>query len=357
MRILIDLDGTICELRKKGQDYSDVRINPQAVERLRTLKAAGHYIILQTARHMKTCSGDQGQVVAKIGKKTLDWLARHEIPYDEIYFGKPYADVYLDDNARTFISWEDISAPEWDTERVNILIPMAGRGSRFAQAGFTDPKPLIPTHGATMVEWAMRSFDFLKQIKRYKLIFIILKEHDEKYKLSTELKRKFGQDTVVIAIDEVTRGQAETCLAATSHIDNYNQLFIYNCDTYSTSKIWDLIQEEKPDGVIPVFTATDPRYSYAKVDEYGYVQQTAEKRAISDQASTGMYYFKRGSDFVRAAEKMIATGEMHNGEFYVIPCYNELLKSGKNIRTIPVDDYWVLGTPEELETFNKNFKG
>jgi dTDP-glucose pyrophosphorylase len=240
--------------------------------------------------------------------------------------------------------------------KVNILIPMAGRGSRFVQKGFAQPKPLIPTHGATMVEWAMRSFDFLDKLTSYQLIFIILKEHDETYNLSQELRKKFGAETAVVALDQVTRGQAETCLAAKPYINNSSQLFIYNCDTYSTSKIWEMIEKEHPDGIIPSFHATDPRYSYSKLDAQGFVEETAEKKPISELASTGMYYFKRGSDFVTAAENMIAAGGLQNGEFYVIPCYNELIKSGKKIRTIMVDQYWVLGTPEELEHFNKNFR-
>ena len=109
MRICIDLDGVLCQLRKPGQTYADVEIVPGAVQKLRALRAAGHVIIIHTARHMKTCEGNVGLAIARIGATTLDWLARHEIEYDEIYFGKPWADVYLDDNALRFLSWEDIA--------------------------------------------------------------------------------------------------------------------------------------------------------------------------------------------------------------------------------------------------------
>ena len=110
MRICVDLDGVICELRKEGQTYSDVAPIPGAAERLRELRAAGHVIIIHTARHMRTCSGDVGKVIARIGAITLEWLARNEIEYDEIFFGKPWADVYIDDNALRFTSWEEIVA-------------------------------------------------------------------------------------------------------------------------------------------------------------------------------------------------------------------------------------------------------
>lgn len=109
-RICIDLDGVIAELKKAGQTYSDVAPLPGAVERLRSLKAAGHYLILLTARHMKTCGGNPGMVTARVGKITLDWLERHGVPYDEIHFSKPWAEVYIDDNGLRFEGWDKIAA-------------------------------------------------------------------------------------------------------------------------------------------------------------------------------------------------------------------------------------------------------
>ena len=109
MRICIDLDGVICELRKPGQSYSELEPVPGAVEKLRSLRRAGHYLIISTARHMKTCGGNVGQVLARQGQTTLDWLSRHAIEYDEIHFGKPHAHVYIDDNAFTFRSWDEIA--------------------------------------------------------------------------------------------------------------------------------------------------------------------------------------------------------------------------------------------------------
>lgn len=110
MRICIDLDGVICQLRQPGQSYAELEPVPGAVEKLRALRKAGHYLIIATARHMKTCSGNVGQVLARQGAVTLAWLARHGIEYDEIHFGKPHADVYIDDNAVRFESWEKVSA-------------------------------------------------------------------------------------------------------------------------------------------------------------------------------------------------------------------------------------------------------
>jgi len=109
VRICIDLDGVVCRLREPGQNYADLEPVPGAVEKIRALKAAGHYVILATARHMKTCEGNVGQVIARQGAVTLDWLKRHQIPYDEINFGKPHAQVYIDDNALRFESWHAIA--------------------------------------------------------------------------------------------------------------------------------------------------------------------------------------------------------------------------------------------------------
>lgn len=109
MRICIDLDGVICRLRRPGEQYADLEPVPGAVEKLCALRSAGHYIIVCTARHMKTCSGNVGQVIARQGRITLEWLARHGIEYDEIHFGKPHADVYIDDNAVRFEQWAAIA--------------------------------------------------------------------------------------------------------------------------------------------------------------------------------------------------------------------------------------------------------
>ncbi len=111
-RICIDLDGVICSFKQSNQTYADVTPLPGAVEYLQNLKNQGHYIIIHTARHMKTCNGNVGQVINKVGKITLDWLVKHQIPYDEIYFGKPWAELYIDDNAFRFNSWETMPLPD-----------------------------------------------------------------------------------------------------------------------------------------------------------------------------------------------------------------------------------------------------
>lgn len=109
MRIVIDLDGTICPIKQPDQTYADLEPLPGAAERIRELRAAGHYVIILTARNMATCESNLGRVMKNVGKLTLDWLEKYEIEYDEIYFGKPNADVYLDDRAMRFTSWDDVT--------------------------------------------------------------------------------------------------------------------------------------------------------------------------------------------------------------------------------------------------------
>src|SRR5689334_10935124 len=147
MRICLDVDGTLCELKSRHDDYAMVRALPHAAESIRQLRAAGHYIILATARHMRTCGGNVGLVVAKQGQTLIEWLHRHEIEYDELWFGKPHADVYLDDKAMTFQgNWYACGEKEFlrrldGVQNINLVMTMAGEGSRFAKAGYDVPKP------------------------------------------------------------------------------------------------------------------------------------------------------------------------------------------------------------------------
>lgn len=109
MRIVVDLDGTISELRKEGQSYLDLKPIPGAIDTINRLKEEGHVIIINTARNMKTQDGNLGRVIANVGKQTIDWLDIHNVKYDEIYFGKPFGHIYIDDLAINFNNnWEQI---------------------------------------------------------------------------------------------------------------------------------------------------------------------------------------------------------------------------------------------------------
>lgn len=357
MKIVIDLDGTICELKKEGQTYDEVTVNPLAVEKIKLLKEQWHYIILQTARHMESCGFNPGLVNAKIGKITFDWLDAQGIVYDEIYFWKPNADIYIDDNAQIFLWWDNIEIIEsFNEKKINIVIPMAWAGSRFIDAGYDLPKPLIDVKGKPMLQRATDSFNFLKETYDLQFIFIVLKEHVQNFKIDTYIKENY-ENPIIIELDKITRGQAETVLQAKTYINSLNKLIIYNADTYSSYDLENFpINNKKLEGIIPCFTSNDPRYSYAKLDAYDYVSEVKEKVVISNHATNGLYYFRKGIDFVNAAEKMIEKNNLQNGEFYVGPLYNDLIKTGKRIQIAPVKENRILGTPEELQSFLQNYK-
>jgi len=236
---------------------------------------------------------------------------------------------------------------------INILVPISGEGRRFKEAGFLEPKPLIKVLDKFMVQWGVGSCDFLNELTQHKLIFTVRKEHVDEFKIDQKLRELFGSATIVIPIDTDNwpKGQAGHALAAKEYINNNNRLFIYSCDTFSLSPSAELIDREDPDGILPCFEASEDRFSYAKLDQDGYVCETAEKRVISNLATTGHYYFRRGSDFVDAVESMIKNKDTFNNEYYVAPCYNFLIKRGKKLRVVMVKSNWVMGTPAELEYF------
>jgi dTDP-glucose pyrophosphorylase len=238
---------------------------------------------------------------------------------------------------------------------MNIVMPMAGRGSRFAQLGITTPKPLIDVRGKPMYAWATEGLP-LSLARR--LIFICLAEHLAAGNLEQDIKARYASyHPAIVALDRVTEGQACTVLMARELVDNDDPLLIFNADTYCPTTLECYLEACGPsvDGVLDVFRAAGDKWSFARVDERGRVLETAEKRRISQWASTGLYYFRRGKDFVRHAGAMIADDERSNGEFYVAPVYNRMIAAGADIRANFVDRVWVLGTPEDLAHFEREY--
>ncbi len=206
-----------------------------------------------------------------------------------------------------------------------------------------------------MYAWAVES---LPLALASRLIFICLEEHLRERRLEQDIRARYANFTpIIIALSEVTEGQACTVLAARERIDAATPLLIYNADTYCRTAIGELLQHEKRiDGVIGIFQAPGDKWSFARVNGAGRVVETAEKRRISEWATTGLYHFTRGSDFVRYAEAMIAANERVNGEFYVAPIYNRMIADGLNIRIDKAPEVWVLGTPEDLAHFEQNYR-
>lgn len=233
----------------------------------------------------------------------------------------------------------------------NIVVPMAGSGSRFLEKNYELPKPLIEVDGMPMIQKAVWSCGIGGHY-----IYLVQAEHNKKYNLSELLPAMTPSLKVtVIEVDGVTSGAAETVLLAKEYIDNDDVLVICNSDQIvewdPNAFLWNVGSERDLEGCIPIFNSTDPKWSYAKTNDEGLVVEVAEKNPISDQASVGIYYWVQGSDFVKYAEQMISKNIRVNNEFYICPVYNEAILDGLRIGTYQVDKMISLGTPEDLEEY------
>ncbi len=243
--------------------------------------------------------------------------------------------------------------PKWKNEKLNVLIPMAGAGSRFEQAGYTFPKPLIEINGKPMIQLVVENLNIDANY-----IYVVQKKHREKYNLDS-LLNLITPNCKIVETDGVTEGAACTALLAKDYINNENPLFFANSDQFvewDSNEFMYRMQETNSDGGIVTFNSTHPKWSFARLDNRGLVVEVAEKNPISDIATVGYYYWKHGSDFVNYAERMIQNNTRVNGEFYVCPVFNEAVNDKKEIRTFNISKMWGLGTPEDLKYFLENYK-
>lgn len=245
----------------------------------------------------------------------------------------------------------NMTTPKWKDSKLNILIPMAGAGSRFEKAGYTFPKPLIEVNKKPMIQVVVENLNIDANY-----IFIVQKSHREKYNLDT-LLNLIAPNAKIIEVEGVTEGAACTALMAKEFIDNDLPLFFANSDQYvewDSNEFMYKMNETQCDGGIVTFNATHPKWSFAKVNDEGFVTEVAEKNPISNIATVGFYFWKHGSDFVKYAEQMIDQDVRVNNEFYVCPVFNQAIKDGKNIRTYNAKEMWGIGTPEDLDFYLKN---
>jgi HAD superfamily hydrolase (TIGR01509 family) len=242
-------------------------------------------------------------------------------------------------------------SPKWQGGKMNVLIPMAGAGSRFEQAGYTFPKPLIDVNGKPMIQ---RVVENLNIDARH--IFIVQKSHYEKYSLQHTLNL-ISPNCEIVQVEGMTEGAACTTLLAKEFINNDEPLILANSDQYvewESNQFMYSCMADDIDGSILTFRSTHPKWSYAKLNEEGFVTEVAEKKPISDNATVGIYFWKKGSDYVSCAESMVEKNIRVNNEFYVCPVYNEALLIGARVKTFNIDKMWGLGTPEDLDTFLKH---
>lgn len=243
--------------------------------------------------------------------------------------------------------------PKWKDNNLNVLIPMAGAGSRFENAGYTFPKPLIDVNGEPMIKVIVENLNIDANF-----IYIVQKTHREKYNLDT-LLNLITPNCQIVEVDGVTQGAAVTTLLAKNLINNEQPLLISNSDQYvewNSNEFLYKVYETKLDAAILTFKSTHPKWSFVKCDELGYVTEVAEKKPISDKATVGIYYWLKGSDYVRYAEQMISKNIRTNNEFYVCPVFNEAIEDKKRIKTYDVEKMFGLGTPEDLKFYLENYK-
>jgi beta-phosphoglucomutase-like phosphatase (HAD superfamily)/dTDP-glucose pyrophosphorylase len=246
-----------------------------------------------------------------------------------------------------------LTTPKWKNEKLNILIPMAGAGSRFQQAGYTFPKPLIEVNNKPMIQVVVENLNIDANY-----IYVVQKSHREKYNLDTMLNL-ITPGCKIVEVDVLTEGAACTALLAKDFINNDNPLFFANSDQFvewDSNEFMYKMQESNCDGGIVTFKATHPKWSFARIDDNGFVTEVAEKNPISDNATVGFYYWKHGSDFVKYAEQMIEKNIRVNNEFYVCPVYNQAIEDSKKIRIFESGKMWGLGTPEDLKFYLENHK-
>ncbi len=230
---------------------------------------------------------------------------------------------------------------------------MAGRGSRFTLKGIALPKPLIEINGKTMIEWSLNN---IYGINYSEMIFIILKEHDINFDLGKKLLSFNIPKTRILIIDAVTQGQLQTVLAARESIQTEEDILISPTDTFVISDIKTSIAKRAHNsaGIISVINKEGNQWSFAKIDESNRVTAVAEKKRISSLASTGIYYFSNGYQFVAESEKIVDLGEKTQGEFYIIPVYQKLINNGYIIDIDKAKEMWDLGTPESISLFKRH---
>jgi NDP-sugar pyrophosphorylase family protein len=234
---------------------------------------------------------------------------------------------------------------------MRIVVPMGGEGKSFAERGYTFPKPLVEVAGRPLIELVV---DNLTPSCQHDFVFVCRQEHVQQFALGDVLKL-VAPGCHIVTMGKPTKGALCSVLLGMEHLNHDDELLIANADQivdYPIDRFLSTAREQRWDGAIMTFPNTHPKWSYARVED-DLVVAIAEKQPISRNATVGLYYFRRGTDFVRAAERMIYKNASVSGEFYVAPVYNELVLAGQRVGIVPIDSTQMhgLGTPEEVERY------
>jgi dTDP-glucose pyrophosphorylase len=237
---------------------------------------------------------------------------------------------------------------------INIVLPIAGRGSRFSNAGYDLPKPLIKIYNKSMIEVVVNN---IRPLKEHRFIFVTQQEHLDHLEMGETLN-KIAPDCIIVPVSKITDGAACTVLLAKEYIDNKDELMIANSDQWVDIDInvyLEKMNSNNLDGLIMTMKASDPKWSFVSLNEFNNVNKVVEKEVISNEATVGIYNFKNGDKFVKYAEEMITNNERVNNEFYVAPVYNRFIKNSAKIEIFNIGEemngMYGLGIPEDLKKF------
>lgn len=363
---VFDIDGTICPIKRKDESYADLVPFSDMVSKLREYNSGGAKIVLYTSRNMNSYQGNLGVINKHTAPALLEWLSKWDIPFDEIYFGKPWPGhngFYVDDRSvrpREFLSksTEELIAicndDRCDAASMDVVITMGGLGKRFREAGYEKPKYMIEAKGKTLFDWSLISLDGYSQVVS-QYIFIAIKDDDYDVKLFIDehCKQMHIKNYHVILLDYLTDGQATTAMLASKYWKPNHKLLIYNIDTYVEAGKMNY-RELKGDGFIPCFNGKGNHWSFVKVDESGKAVSIYEKERISSNCTLGAYYFRSCKLYSQLyIEYYSDPNNLVKGEKYVAPLYQYLVDNGGEVYISNVDSscVHVLGTPEELQVF------
>jgi dTDP-glucose pyrophosphorylase len=231
----------------------------------------------------------------------------------------------------------------------HLIMPMGGRGSRFSEMGFMQPKPLIPLRGKPFCYWAAQSIAKFVPLKD--IIFVTLKEHIEQFHIDDEIRRHYP-DAIIRVLDEVLNGAVLTCLEGCNAVDDDLPVIFNDCDhLFRCNEFYQFCGDDEKrqivDGGLLTFESHDPKFSFVRYDNNGHIIGTVEKNAVSNRAICGAYYFKNKNVFQSAVKQYLKNCRYQ--EYFVSGVYNELAKTGGHIVHFDVDFHVPFGTPEEYQ--------
>jgi UDP-N-acetylglucosamine diphosphorylase / glucose-1-phosphate thymidylyltransferase / UDP-N-acetylgalactosamine diphosphorylase / glucosamine-1-phosphate N-acetyltransferase / galactosamine-1-phosphate N-acetyltransferase len=238
---------------------------------------------------------------------------------------------------------------------MKVIVPMAGKGSRVAQFG---PKPFINIQSRPMVAWALES---MRGITYSQLIFVLLSEHENLFRQieDTGLRKTVCTNSIIVLQQNLLPGQLCSVLEARQLLDTDEDILIASADTFIVSDLSKDISNRHPNcrGLISVAELSGDKWSFARTERHSTrVVEVAEKRRISNYASTGLYYFSSGREFLAVADDVIKSGSTIRGEYYVIGVYQRYIDKGWRVDISIAREAWDMGTPEALERFHERLR-